>query len=73
MPSLWFRAWRCKCSDRENDLPQDGKLQLNFFFRSAEYFELPVEAEEMEADLELVAGMIAIFYLWSLVISCLCR
>jgi len=43
-------------------LPQEGKLQLNFFLRSAEYFELAVEAEEMEADLELIlAGMIVDF------------
>lgn len=39
-------------------MPQDGKPQLNFFFRSAEYLELAVEAEDMEADLE--AGMIAV-------------
>jgi len=38
-------------------LPQAGKLQLNFFFMS-EYFELEVEAEEIEEDLELARGIV---------------
>lgn len=60
---MWFNAWRCRCSDREKDLPQDGKPQLNFFLRSAEYLELAVEDEEIEPDLELiVAGMLAIWW-----------
>jgi len=38
-------------------LLQAGKLQLNFFFMS-EYFELEVEAEEIEEDLELAGGIV---------------
>jgi hypothetical protein len=58
VPSLWFRACRWRCSDLENDFPHDGWLQQNFFLIS-EYFELDVELEEMEDDLE-VAGAMAI-------------
>lgn len=59
-PSLWFNAWRCKCSDLENDFPQAGKVQQNFFLMpSLEVLEeLVVEAEEMDAERELlVEGM----------------
>ena len=57
-PSLWFNAWRCKCSDRENDFPQAGNMQQNFFLMpSLELLELVVEAEEMEAERVLVEGI----------------
>lgn len=32
LPSLWFSAWRCRCSLREKDLVQPAQLQMNFFF-----------------------------------------
>jgi hypothetical protein len=31
-PSLWFSAWRCRCSDLEKDFPHLGHEQANFFF-----------------------------------------
>jgi hypothetical protein len=55
---LWFRAWRCRCSDLEKDFPQSGKLQANFFLGSVKPdLEEAVEVEEMEADLVLAGAM----------------
>ncbi len=36
-PSLWFNAWRCKCSEREKDFPQLGQVQANFFNPGSEF------------------------------------
>jgi hypothetical protein len=48
---------------RENDLPQSGKWQQNFFLDSvkgdlAQELELEVEVDEMEADLVLAGAMV---------------
>jgi len=55
---LWFKAWRWRCSDLENDFPQFGKLHPNFFLTPSELLELEVEAEEMEDDLVLVGDIL---------------
>ena len=58
LPSLWFNAWRCKCSDLEKDFPHSGKLQLNFFFISDSCdLELEVEEDETDEVLVLVGAM----------------
>jgi hypothetical protein len=58
LPSLWFNAWRCRCSDLENDFPQSGKLQQNFFLTSRSCdFELEVEEDETDAFLVLVGAI----------------
>jgi hypothetical protein len=59
LPSLWFNAWRCRCSDLEKDFPQLGKLQPNFFLISENCaLELVVEDEETDEVLALVGAMI---------------
>jgi len=61
LPSLWFNAWRCKCSDLENDFPQSAKLQLNFFFISDSCdLELEVEEDETDEVLVLVGAMMRV-------------
>lgn len=61
VPSLWFNACRCKCSDLEKDFPQPGWPQLNFFLiPSGDVLELEFAAGGFDAvaDRRVLAAIV---------------
>ena len=49
-PSLWFKACRWRCSEREKDFPHDGKVHENFFLTPASFLapRVVVDPDEKE-------------------------